>query len=629
MHPPPFLSKSAQAKLSTGIMAAPLLTLQNIALTFGGAPLFEDANLSVSEGDRICVVGRNGSGKSTLMKIAAGLVEPDRGTRFVQPGITLRYLPQEPDFGEHKTVLSYVESGLGPSDDPYRARLLLGELGLTGEEAPATLSGGEARRAALARTLAPNPDVLLLDEPTNHLDIQVIEWLEKRLGGMRSALLLISHDRRFLSNLSRSTVWVDRGATRTISIGFGSFEAWRDEFLTQEELERHKLARKIEREADWVRYGVTARRKRNVRRLAELQAMREAKRNAKRAPGQAKLEAVDGPLSGKLVIEAKGISKAFDGKTVVDKFGIRIHRGDRVGMAGPNGAGKTTLLNMLIGKLEPDEGAVRLGANLEIASLEQGRDSLKPDWTVADALTGGSGDLIVINGAARHVASYMQDFLFQPEQVRTPVKVLSGGERARLMLARALAKPSNLLVLDEPTNDLDLETLDVLEEMLSDYSGTLVLISHDRDFLDRIAMSIIAPEEGGRWIEYAGGYTDMMAQRGGRAFAAEAPVKAAKPSGEAANKRADSGDEPKAKKRLSFKEKHALETLPARMASLEKEIVSLQAKLSESTLYAKDREAFEQASAALIKAQDELAEAEHRWLELELLREEIATARES
>ena len=471
MHPPPFLSKSAQATLTTVIMAAPLLTLQNIALTFGGTPLFEDASLSVSEGDRICVVGRNGSGKSTLMKIAAGLVEPDRGTRFIQPGITLRYLPQEPDFGEHKTVLSYVESGLGPSDDHYQARLLLGELGLTGEEAPAVLSGGEARRAALAKTLAPNPDVLLLDEPTNHLDIQVIEWLEKKLAAMRSSLLLISHDRRFLSNLSRATVWVDRGTTRSISIGFAGFEAWRDEMLAQEELERHKLARKIEREADWVRYGVTARRKRNVRRLAELQAMRDAKRNAKRAPGQAKLEAVDGSLSGKLVIEAKAISKAFDSKTIIDNFSIRVHRGDRVGMAGPNGTGKTTLVNMLIGKLEPDDGTVRLGANLEIASLEQGRDSLKPEWTVADALTGGSGDLVVINGVARHVASYMQDFLFLPEQVRTPVKVLSGGERARLMLARALAKPSNLLVLDEPTNDLDLETLDVLEEMLAELFG--------------------------------------------------------------------------------------------------------------------------------------------------------------
>jgi ATP-binding cassette subfamily F protein uup len=607
-------------------MAAPLLTLQNIALTFGGTPLFEDAGLSVSEGDRISVVGRNGSGKSTLMKIAAGLVEPDRGTRFVQPGITLRYLPQEPDFGDHKTVLSYVENGLGPSDDRYQARFLLGELGLTGEETPSLLSGGEARRAALAKTLAPHPDVLLLDEPTNHLDIQVIEWLEKKLANMRSALVLISHDRRFLTNLSRATVWVDRGATRTIAIGFGGFEAWRDEFLAQEELDRHKLARKIEREADWLRYGVTARRKRNVRRLAELQAMRDAKRNAKRMPGQAKLEAVDGTPSGKLVVEAKGISKAFGDKTIVEKFGIRIHRGDRVGMAGPNGAGKTTLVTMLIGKLEPDEGLVRLGANLEIASLEQSRDSLKPDWTVADALTGGAGDLVVINGVARHVASYMQDFLFMPEQVRTPVKVLSGGERARLMLARVLAKPSNLLVLDEPTNDLDLETLDVLEEMLSDYAGTLILISHDRDFLDRIATSIIAPEGGGRWIEYAGGYTDMIAQRGGRTFAADAPLKTAKPSSDVKGKAG--GGEPKAKRRLSFNEKHALETLPARIATLEKNIAALQKKLSDPALYAKDRPAFEQASAALAKAQEELAEAEHRWLELEILRDEIATARD-
>ena len=331
-------------------MGIPLLTLSNIALTFGGTPLLEDASLSVTEGDRICIVGRNGSGKSTLMKIAAGLMEPDRGTRFVHPGITLRYLPQEPDFGTHKTVHAYVESGLGPGDDPHRARVILDDLGLTGEEDPATLSGGEARRAALAKTLAPNPDVLLLDEPTNHLDIQVIEWLEKRLGAMRSAMVLISHDRRFLSNLSRNTVWVDRGVTRGIAIGFGQFEAWRDETLAQEELERHKLARKIEREGDWVRYGVTARRKRNVRRMAELQAMREQIRTAKRGPGQVKLEAAEGGLSGKLVIEAKAISKSFGAGPIVDAFSVRVHRGDRVGVAGPNGAGKTTLINMLIGK---------------------------------------------------------------------------------------------------------------------------------------------------------------------------------------------------------------------------------------------------------------------------------------
>ncbi len=603
-------------------MGIPLLTLQNVALTFGSTPLLEEASLAVTEGDRICVVGRNGSGKSTLMKIAAGLAEPDRGTRFVHPGATLRYLPQEPDFGAHKTVSAYAESGLGPGDDPHRVRVILEDLGLTGEEDPATLSGGEARRAALAKTLAPEPDVLLLDEPTNHLDIQAIEWLEKRLGSMRAALVLISHDRRFLSNLSRSTVWVDRGVTRAIAIGFGQFEAWRDEALAQEELERHKLARKIEREADWLRYGVTARRKRNVRRLGELQAMREAKRTAKRGPGQVKLEAAEGALSGKLVFEVKAISKAFGGDPIVDKFNIRVNRGDRLGIAGPNGSGKTTIINMLTGKLEPDEGTVRLGANLETASLEQSRDSLKPEWTVADALTGGSGDLVVINGVAKHVATYMQDFLFLPEQMRTPVKVLSGGERARLMLARALAKTSNLLILDEPTNDLDLETLDVLEDMLADYAGTLILISHDRDFLDRIVTSIVVPEGGGRWIEYAGGWSDMIAQRGAAPFSPAA--KQAKPErGEAKKKPADAG-EPKAKRRLSFNEKHALETLPAKIAGLEKQVAELQTRLDDPALYAKDRQAFEKASAALVKAQGELVEAEHRWLELEILREELS-----
>jgi ATP-binding cassette subfamily F protein uup len=606
-------------------MGIPLLTLQNIALTFGGTPLLEDASLAVAEGSRICIVGRNGSGKSTLMKIAAGLVEPDLGARFIHPGVTLRYLPQEPDFGSHKTVREYVESGLGPAGDPHRARVILEELGLTGDEAPETLSGGEARRAALAKTLAPDPDILLLDEPTNHLDIQAIEWLERKLNGMRAALVLISHDRRFLTNLSNATVWVDRGVTRSIGAGFSQFEAWRDEQLLQEESEHHKLARKIEREADWLRYGVTARRKRNVRRLAELQAMREERRTAKRAPGQVKLEAADGVLSGKLVIDAKAISKAFGLEPVVDKFSIRIHRGDRIGVAGPNGTGKTTLVNMLTGTLAPDGGDLRLGANLEIASLEQSRDSLKPEWTAGDALTGG-GDFVVINGVAKHVASYMQDFLFLPEQMRTPVKVLSGGERARLMLARALAKPSNLLVLDEPTNDLDLETLDVLEEMLGSYAGTLILISHDRDFLDRAVTSIIVPEGGGRWIEYAGGYSDMIAQRGDAPFSAPGRNKPAKAGRDSPKLKPVANGEAKTKRRLSFNEKHALETLPAKIAALEEKVAGLQRRLNDPELYAKDRHTFEEVSAALVKAQAELAGAENRWLELEILREEIGTS---
>jgi ATP-binding cassette subfamily F protein uup len=605
-------------------MGIPLLTLQNIALTFGGTPLLEDASLAVAEGTRLSIVGRNGSGKSTLMRIAAGLIEPDRGARFVHPGVTLRYLAQEPDFGSQKTVRDYVESGLGPSGSPHQARVITEELGLTGAEALGALSGGEARRAALARVLAPDPDILLLDEPTNHLDIQAIEWLERRLGAMRAALVLISHDRRFLTNLSSATVWVDRGITRSVGVGFGQFEAWRDEQLTQEEAEQHKLARKIEREAHWLRYGVTARRKRNVRRLGELQAMRKERSAAKRAPGQVKFEAADGVLSGKLVIEAKGISKAFGVEPIVDKFSIRIHREDRIGVAGPNGAGKTTLINMLTGKLAPDAGSLRLGANLEIASLEQSRDSLKPEWTVADALTGG-GEFVVINGVAKHVASYMQDFLFLPEQVRTPLKVLSGGERARLMLARALAKPSNLLVLDEPTNDLDLETLDVLEEMLSTYAGTVILISHDRDFLDRAVTSTIVPEGSGRWIEYAGGYSDMIAQKGGAPFSppcGRVPAKAGRTGPKI--KPAASG-EPKMKRRLSFNEKHALEILPAKIATLEKEVEELKRRLGDPAFYAEDRHAFEEVSAALLKAQAGLAAAENRWLELEILREEIGS----
>ncbi len=604
-------------------MSAPLLTLQNIALTFGGTALLEDASLTVGAGDRLCIVGRNGSGKSTLMKIAAGLIEPDRGTRFLQPGVTMRYLPQEPDFGGHKSVLAYVEGGLGPSDDPYRGRMLLSDLGLRGDENPMQLSGGEARRAALARILAPEPDIILLDEPTNHLDIQVIEWLEATLKSLKSALVLISHDRRFLTNLSRSTVWVDRGRTRAINIGFGGFEAWRDEALAQEELERHKLSRKIEREADWLRYGVTARRKRNVKRLANLHALRDEKRTARRQPDTVRMSASEGSVSGKLVIEAKAISKTFGDATVVQKISARINRGDRLGIIGANGAGKTTLVSMLTGRLTPDEGTVRLGANLEIASLEQSRDSLKPDWTVADALTGGGGDIVLINGQAKHVAAYMQDFLFQPEQVRTPVKVLSGGERARLMLARALAKPSNVLVLDEPTNDLDLETLDVLEEMLADYAGTIILVSHDRDFLDRIVMSVIASDGNGRWIEYAGGYSDMLAQRG---HALDGKARA---QGDALTGASDGKPVViekialKTKRRLSFNDKHALETLPKTIATLETTIALTQKRLSDPNLYTKDRAAFDRLSADLVKAQTDLASAESRWLELEMMREEI------
>ena len=602
-------------------MAPPLIQLKDIALTFGGTPLLDGVELSVSPSERVCLIGRNGSGKSTLLRIAAGLVEPDRGSRFVQPGATIRYLPQEPDFVGHATTLSYVEAGLGPGDDRYVARYLLDQLGLRGDEEPAQLSGGEARRAALARVLAPSPDILLLDEPTNHLDLPTIEWLEAELDSRRSAMVLISHDRRFLAHLSRSTAWLDRGTIRQIDRGFGAFEAWRDEVLAEEERDQHKLDRKIVEEEHWLRYGVSARRKRNVKRLGNLQALRESRRTYRGAAGNATLSAAEADKSGKLVIEAKGIGKAYGDRKIVENLSIRVLRGDRVGIVGPNGAGKTTLVNLLTGAIAPDAGSVRLGVNIEMTTLDQNRESLDPKATLAEALTGGRGDHVMVGGRPRHVVGYMKDFLFAQEQRGTPLEVLSGGERGRLMLARALAKPSNLLVLDEPTNDLDLETLDVLEEMLGDYEGTVILISHDRDFLDRIVTSVIAPDGHGRWIEYAGGYSDMLAQRGSdlKREAAKAPVieqKQAKPA----------APSPLPKRRLSFNEKHALETLPKRIAALQADIAGRQRLLDDPDLYRKDRKTFDEVSLAVARAQEELTAAEDRWLELEVLREEIEQA---
>ena len=600
-------------------MPPPILLLQDIRLTFSNKPLLEGAELSVSAGERLCLVGRNGSGKSTLLKIAAGAIAPDGGTRFLQPNTSLRYLPQEPDLSGFDTVLAYVESGLGPSDDPYRARYLLAELGLTGDENPALLSGGEARRAALACVLAPGPDILLLDEPTNHLDLPAIEWLEKELGGLRSALVLISHDRRFLQNLSRTTLWLDRGRTRRLDRGFGEFESWRDKILEEEERDHHKLDRQIVNEEHWLRYGVTGRRKRNVGRLARLADLRQDFREARRPTGNVRFDPSEARLSGKLVIEAERISKSYGARPIVDDFSIRILRGDRLAVVGANGAGKSTLLGLLTGRLAADSGTVRIGANVEMATLDQGRNALDPQATLAFALTGGASDFVEINGERKHVIGYMKDFLFGPEQARTPVARLSGGERGRLMLARALALPSNLLVLDEPTNDLDLETLDLLQEMIADYPGTVLVVSHDRDFLDRVATAVLIVEGDGKWVEYAGGYSDMVAQRGFGIGMVLVP----KPAAAAKEARPASASASARKGRLSFKQKHALETLPARIEEFKAQKTRLQRKLDDASLYARDPLAFRTASEALAKAEGKLAAAEEEWLELEILREEI------
>ncbi len=601
-------------------MAPPLLILRDIELTIGGKPLLEGAEISVSPGDKLALVGRNGSGKSTLLKIAAGELEFDKGERFFQPDATVRYLPQEPDLSGFSTVLAYVEHGLGPNDDPYRARYLLEQLGLTGDENPANLSGGEARRAAISRALAPEPDVLLLDEPTNHLDLPAIEWLESEIAGMRSAVVLISHDRRFLQDLTRATVWLDRGRTRRLEKGFGEFEAWRDEVLEQEERDHHKLERRIANEEHWVRYGVTGRRKRNVGRMERLRGLRNEFREARRVAGDVKISVAEGKVSGKLVIEADQVTKAYGARVIVNDFSIRVLRGDRLGIVGRNGAGKTTLINLLTGALEPDSGHVRLGANLELASLDQKRIALKDDMTLKDTLTGGGGDWVEINGEKKHVIGYMRDFLFGPEQARTPVSRLSGGERARLLLARALSLPSNLLVLDEPTNDLDLETLDLLEEMIADYPGTVIVVSHDRDFLDRVATSVIVAEEEGVWREYAGGYSDMVSQRGFGVSGAPAPAKAEGSRKQRALAPTAGGEQ---KRKLSFKQKHALETIPGKIETLRAARDKLQAILADPALYARDPAGYQKATKTLAESEAGIARLEEEWLELELLREEM------
>lgn len=606
-------------------MAPPILKLDDIKLTFGVTPLLDGANLQVEPGDRICLVGRNGSGKSTLMKIAAGLVEAQSGEVFRHPAATIRYLEQAPDFAGYDTVQAYAEAGLGPGDDPYRVTYLLEHLGLTGQEHPASLSGGEARRAALARVMAPEPDILMLDEPTNHLDLPTIEWLESELQQTRSALVLISHDRRFLEKVSTSTVWLDRGQSRRLNRGFAHFEEWRDKVLEEEELEQHKLGKAIEREEHWMRYGVTARRKRNMRRVGELQAMRAEYRGHKGPQGTVQATVTEGRESGKLVIEAEAITKAYGERVIVAPFSLRVHRGDCIGFVGPNGAGKTTLLKMLTGQLEPDSGTVKLGTNLEIATLDQKREDLNPNDTLAHYLTDGRGENLLVNGELKHVTGYMKDFLFQPEQARTPIRNLSGGERARLILARILARPTNLLILDEPTNDLDIETLDLLQEIVSGFSGTVILVSHDRDFLDRTVTSTIAPvnpdEPDGRWIEYAGGYSDMMAQRKG---AAEEKRKAEKQEkAKAAPSASPSQDPSKAKGKLSFKQKFALENLPKEMENAQSEIAKREQRMADPELFTKDPNAFNTLAQEMSKLRDKLEAMEEEWLELEMLREEL------
>ena len=606
----------------------PILYLQDVDLTFGVTPLLEGADLSIAPGERLCVVGRNGSGKSTLLKIAAGMVEPDSGERFVQPGIMVSYLDQDPTFKGSSTIGDYVLAELMDNEDKQRAYQLMADLRLSPEQGLENLSGGERRRVALAKVMAPDPDILLLDEPTNHLDLPAIEWLENALKSLRSALVLISHDRRFLSNMSRSTLWLDRGKTSLLKKGFHHFEDWRDQEIELEMTRVEKLDRKIEREEHWVRYGVSGRRKRNVKRLAGLASLKKQRRDHLGPTGKVKAQVNEANMSGKLVVKADKIVKSFGDKKIVAQFSTQIKRDDRVGLVGANGAGKTTMLNMLIGELEPDDGNVRLGKNLQMLVLDQARAGIKRDWTIKDALTDGSGDYVTIGEDKMHVIGYMKDFLFHPSQMRTPANVLSGGELARLLLARGLRHQSNVLIMDEPTNDLDLETLDLLQELIADYQGTVILVSHDRDFLDRTVTSVINSEGEGQWIEYAGGYSDMLSQRETGSKTSDKNVSKL-PDSKNHEKPAISpapSPNPSTRKtvtKLSYKQKYALEQLPREMSELETVIADSKKLLSDSSLFTKDPELFNNTAALLDKAETRLSEAEAEWLELEILREEF------
>jgi ABC transport system ATP-binding/permease protein len=591
----------------------PLLALRDARLGFGARPLFDGLSLALGRGERACLVGRNGSGKSTLLKVLAGLVELDGGVRFLQPGTAIAYLPQDSQGPAGETVAAHVAGGLAGGDPAdYRVQALLDRLALAGGRPLGELSGGEARRAALARALVGAPDILLLDEPTNHLDLPTIEWLESELADFRGGLLTISHDRAFLRRLTRRTLWLERGRVRELDAGFAAFDAWAQSIVEQEEQAAHKLDRRIADETHWLRRGVTARRKRNEGRLRRLVALRQAKATRLRASGAPRLALAAAEAGGELAIDAEHLAKGFDGpagrRTIVADFSTRILRGDRIGIIGANGAGKTTLLRLLTGELAPDAGRVRLGSGLQPLYFDQRRASLDPAASLWRTLAPGGGDSLMVRGTQRHVVAYLRDFLFDDSQALMPVGSLSGGERARLLLAQLFARPSNLLVLDEPTNDLDMETLDLLQEVLGDYDGTLLLVSHDRDFLDRLVTSVIAVEGDGRIIETAGGYTDHLRQR-----PPTTPPKptAQRPASVAAATRREG------RMRLGYQEQRELASLPARLAELGAEIARLEASLADSAFYGRDRAGFDASVKRLAAARGELEAAELRWLELE------------
>lgn len=597
----------------------PILTIKGARLSFGTNELFTNVELYINRGDKISLVGRNGCGKSTLLKVIARDIEPDAGEIFVQPGVKVSYMPQDPDFSGYATLREVVLSGLPEHErgQEYRADILIEQFDIRAEQSPEQSSGGERKKAALAKALINEPDILLLDEPTNHLDMPTIEKLEKIIADFRGAVILISHDRMFLSNTSRTTFWLDRGILRRNNKGFRYFEEWQEQVIDQEIIEQKYLNKKIEEETEWLHKGVTARRKRNQGRLRRLQQLRQERREQIRQIGSVKLEVEEGELRSKMVIEAKHVCKTFGDKEIVKDFSTRIIKGNKIGIVGPNGAGKTTLIKLLTKRLEPDSGHVRIGKNLEEAYFDQNRLTLDPKKTLWKTLC-NEGDHIFVRGSYRHVVAYLKDFLFRPDQAQCPVSALSGGEKNRLMLAVALAQPSNFLVLDEPTNDLDMDTLDLLQEVLDEYEGTILLVSHDRDFIDRVVTSVIYMPGDGSVSEHAGSYSDLLEKLKSKIPAKKENKKEALPRKEEKPK-----SETKKTGRLSYNQQRLLEILPGKISELEKQIGDTEAALSDSSLYTENPEKFDALTKQLEELKAELEKSENQWLEIEMLRESI------
>jgi ATP-binding cassette subfamily F protein uup len=601
----------------------PILTLSDISLTFGGNPVFDGLGLTIQEGDRMCLVGRNGSGKSTLMKVIAGLIEADQGNIFLRPGQTVGYMDQHPDLSAFATLGDYARSELDPMD-AYKVDIIADGLKLNLDTSPKTASGGERRRSALVKIMAEEPELMLLDEPTNHLDIEAIQWLEDELRQTKKAFVLISHDRAFLRTLTRATMWVDRGKVRQNPQGFEAFEDWRDKTFEEEDQQRHKLNRLIKAEARWAVEGISARRKRNQGRVRRLGDLKDERSSQIKRQGAAAMAFADGPKSGKLVVNVDGVSKAFESKTIVDNLTLKVTRGERIALVGPNGVGKTTVLNILTGALEPDSGTVKMGVNLLPAIFDQNRSALNPAHTLWESLTedkdlgvSGKNDQIMVRGMPRHVVGYLKEFLFDENQARGPVSVLSGGEKARLLLSRIMARESNLLVMDEPTNDLDVETLDLLQEILDGYDGTVLLVSHDRDFLDRVATTTLAFEGNGVVTPYAGGWTDYQTQKklrgGGDVVAKKAGKKKQGKTDKSATTAVSGG--------ITFAQSDRLEKLPAMIERTEAEITKLEEFLSQPDLFTEHPVKFQKATDGLIERHEILAKLEEEWVELEALNE--------